>query len=220
MKLATIQKLGGLSLIAGAILFASYSVLFLSLFPVSEMQKDFSRIVMSPPWTGVVGTAFAGVILMVFGFAAVYSRFYQGSGALGLVGFVFIEIAYVLQACQVAWEIFLYPIIAGNPSSAALLRDGIMRDHPLFHAFRTGASASIFLGIVLFCFALVRSKEFPKSAGILIFVGALAYALGPVLSVTVAIGGIIVLALGCLLLGLELIRNQRSGEAATSGTGR
>jgi hypothetical protein len=93
------------------------------------------------------------------------------------------------------------------------LRDGILRDHPLVHAFKAGASATIFLGILLFCFALVRSKEFPKAAGILIFVGALVYALGPVLSMMVAIGGIVVLAIGCLLLGLELIRDRhRCGD--------
>ena len=165
MKLATIQKLGGFSLIAGAILFATYSVLFLSLFPADEIHRDFSRIVLSPPWIGVAGIAFAGVVLMVFGFAAVYSRLHQGAGALGLVGFVFIEVAYLLQACKVTWEIFLYPIIAGNPSSVTLLRDGILRDHPLVHAFKAGASATIFFGILLFCFALVRSKEFQYPFG-------------------------------------------------------
>jgi hypothetical protein len=219
MRLATIQKLGGFALIVGAILFATYSVLFLSLFPAGEIRRDFSRIVLSPPWIGVAAIALAGVVLMVFGFAAVYSRLHQDAGALGLVGFVFIEVAYLLQACKVTWEIFLYPIIAGNPSSATLLRDGILRDHPLVHAFKAGASATIFLGILLFCFALVRSKEFPRSAGILIFVGALVYALGPVLSMMVAIGGIMVLSLGCLLLGLELIRDRRGRGVVTSGQG-
>jgi len=134
----------------------------------------------------------------------VYSRLHQGAGALGLVGFVFIEVAYLLQACKVTWEIFLYPIIAGNPSSVALLRDGILWDHPLVHAFKAGASATIFLGILLFCFALVRSKEFPKAAGILIFVGALVYALGPVLSMMVCDRGYHrAISLGCLLLGLS-----------------
>ena len=217
MKLATIQKLGGLSLIAGSVLLAAYSVLFLSLFPISEIQRDFASVVLRSPFIGGAEIAFAGVVLMIFGFAAVYSRLYQGAGTLGLVGFVFIEIAYLLQACKVTWEIFIYPIIAGNSSSAGLLRDGILRDHSLFHAFKAGASASIFLGTILFCLTLVRSKEFPKAAGILIFVGALAYGLGPVLSMMVAIGGIIVLALGCLLLGLELIRNQRGGGAAMVG---
>ena len=217
MRLATIQKLGGFSLIAGSILLATYSVLFLSLFPLSEIEKDFSRVVLSPPWIGLAGVAFAGVVLMAFGFAAVYSRLYQGAGTLGLVGFVFIEIAYLLQACKVTWEIFVYPIIAGDASSTGLLRDGILRDHSLFHAFKAGASASIFLGTILFCLTLVRSKEFSKAAGILIFVGAFVYGLGPVLSMMVAIGGIVVFALGCLLLGLELIRNQRGGGVATVG---
>jgi hypothetical protein len=208
---------GGFSHIAGSILLATYSVLFLSLFPLSEIQKDFSRVVLSPPWIGLAGVAFAGVVLMAFGFAAVYSRLYQGAGTLGLVGFVFIEIAYLLQACKVTWEIFVYPIIAGDASSTGLLRDGILRDHSLFHAFKAGASASIFLGTILFCLTLVRSKEFSKAAGILVFVGALVYGLGPVLSMMVAIGGIVVFALGCLLLGLELIRNQRGGGVATVG---
>jgi hypothetical protein len=215
MKLSTIQKFGGLALIVGAILFAAYSVLFLSLFPVSEIQRDFARVVMSPPWIGVAAIAFAGVVLMVFGFAAVYSRIHQGAGTLGLAGFVLIEIAYLLQACKVTWEIFIYPVIAGNQSSATLLRDGILRDHPLFHAFKAGASATIFLGISLFCFALVRSKEFPKAVGILIFAGALVYALGPALGMVVAIGGIVVLSLGCFLLGLELINFRRGGGVAT-----
>ena len=65
---------------------------------------------------------------------------------------------------------------------------------------------TIFLGILLFCFALVRSKQFPKAAGILIFVGALVYGSGPLISVVVAIGGIVVLSVGCLILGLKLMR--------------
>jgi hypothetical protein len=89
-------------------------VLFLFLFPVSEIQKDFSSVVLSPPWIGLAGIAFAGVVLMVFGFAAVYSRLYQDAGSLGLVGFVFIEIAYLLQACKVTWEIFIYPNHSGE----------------------------------------------------------------------------------------------------------
>jgi hypothetical protein len=124
----------------------------------------------------------------------------------GLLGFVLIEAAYLLQACKVTWEIFLFPIIARDPSAVTLLRDGILRHHPLIVVFKTSASVTIFLGILLFCFALVRSKQFPKAAGILIFVGALAYGSGPLISVVVAIGGIVVLSMGCLILGLKLMR--------------
>jgi hypothetical protein len=128
------------------------------------------------------------------------------------LGFVFIELAYLLQACKVTWEVFLLPIIARDPSAVALLRDGILRQHPLMLAFKMSASATILLGIVLFCFALVRSREFPRVAGILIFVGALLYAAGPALSVLVATSGIlIILSGGCLILGLRLTRDPSAG---------
>jgi len=140
MKLATIQKLGGFALIAGAILFATYSVLFLSLFPAGEIHRDFSRIVLSPPWIGVAAVAFAGVVLMVFGFAAVYSRLHQGAGALGLVGRLHRRSPTCCKPARSRGR----SSIAGKPSSATLLRDGILRDHPLVHAFKAGASATIY----------------------------------------------------------------------------
>ena len=52
-----------------------------------------------------------------------------------------------------------------------------------------------------------------------LYTQALVYALGPVLSMMVVIGGIIVLSLGCLLLGLDLIRDRRGRGVATSGQG-
>jgi hypothetical protein len=57
---------------------------------------------------------------------------------------------------------------------------------------------------------LVRSKEFPKSAGILIFIGALFYGLGPMLTVAMAISGIIVLSIGCFQVGLKLINQTEN----------
>jgi hypothetical protein len=52
---------------------------------------------------------------------------------------------------------------------------------------------------------LIRSKEFPKSAGILIFIGALLYGFGPMLTISMAMGGIIILSIGCFQVGLKLI---------------
>jgi hypothetical protein len=205
MTLRTIHKLGGFALIAGSVLFTAYAALWPSLLPVSEAQHDFTKLVLDPNWSWLAWCAFAGVVLMMFGFAAVYSRFYAEAGVTGLLGVVFIELAYLLQACKVTWEIFLYPIMARDASAVALLRDGILRHHSLVLAFRTWASATILAGIVLFCLALVRSRQFSRLAGILIFVGALVYALGPVLSILVAIGGILILSVGCLILGLRLM---------------
>jgi hypothetical protein len=94
----------------------------------------------SSPWIGVAAIAFAGVVLMIFGFAAVYSRLHQGAGALGLVGRLHRRSPTCCKPARSRGR----SSIAGKPSSATLLRDGILRDHPLVHAFKAGASATIY----------------------------------------------------------------------------
>jgi len=206
MKLTTIQKLGGISLILGSILFTVYSIFFPLLLPISEIQRDFTILVKNPNWMWLALVAIFGIILMIFGFMAVYSRLYTEAGIIGFLGFIFIELAYILQACKVTWEICLDPIIALHETAAALLRDGIMQHYFHVVAFKNVSSAAILLGIILFCLALIRSKEFPKIAGIFTFAGAFIYALGPVLLVRIA--GIFILSIGCLILGMVLIRNR------------
>lgn len=112
----------------------------------------------------------------------------------------------MLQVCKVTWELFLYPIIARYPETAFLLRDAIIKNDPAVLAFRISASATILIGIVLFCLSLYRSTIYPKSAAVLIFAGALVYALGPAISVYVSIIGIFTFAVGCMLLGVRLLR--------------
>lgn len=206
MNQKTADKAGGISLIIGSLLLTVYSAAFSFLLPVKTISSDLSSVVRDPNWRWIAAVAFLGVVLMMIGFATVYSRLRSSSGLTGLLGILFIEAAYLLQACKVTWEIFLYPVIASNPGSSFLLRDGIIKHDAMVVAFRTGASITIFLGIVLFCLALVRSREFPKIAAVLIFAGAFVYALGPLLSIIVAIAGIFTHSIGCLILGLKLAR--------------
>jgi hypothetical protein len=64
--------------------------------------------------------------------------------------------------------------------------------------------ASTAVGPVLLGLAILRSNPFPETATVLIAVGAVTYAVGPAVSVFVAIGGIILFAIGGLLTGLSL----------------
>jgi hypothetical protein len=205
MKLSSVQRAGGISLIAGSLLLTAYSLCFFTLLPFREMRIDYVSAILNPHWIMIALIAFIGVIAMLFGFTAAYSRLYEEAGLLGLVGYICVEIAYLLQACKVTWELCLYPVIAGNEASVVLFKESILKHSQLVVVFRSCATVSIFLGITLFCITLVRSKSFPRSAGILIFIGALLYGLGPMLSVAVAMGGIIVLSIGCLQVGLRLI---------------
>jgi len=206
MNNLSIEKVGGVSLILGSLLLATYSALFPVLLPVGNGTYDYVQMVMNPNWVRLAIIAFVGVILMLIGFYAAYSRIRSGAGLVGAIGFLFIEAAYLLQACKVTWELFLYPIIASHPESAFLLRDLVIKHDPAVGIFRLMASITILLGIVLFCYTLYRSSEYPKAAAVLIFAGALVYAFGPMISIFVSVAGIFTLAIGCLLIGLRLFR--------------
>lgn len=202
----SIEKVGGVSLIVGSLLLTFYSALFPALLPIGNGAFDYAEVVRNPNWIRLALMAGAGVLLMLVGFYAVYSRMRAKAGLAGAIGFLFVEAAYLLQACKVTWEIFLYPIIAEHTETAFLLRDAVIKHDPAVVIFRVAASATIFIGIVLFCYTLYRSDEYPKAAAILVFIGALVYALGPMISVFVSVAGIFTLSIGCLLIGLRLFR--------------
>jgi hypothetical protein len=210
MYVLSLEKFGGISLVVGALLFAAYSAMFPILLPIGNGRFDYVQVVLDPNWVRLALVAFAGILLMLVGFYAVYSRMRPKAGMLGAVGFLFIEGAYLLQACHVTWELFLYPVIASHPASAFLLRDGVIKHDPWVGLFQLGSAITILLGIVLFCLALYRSEEYPKAAPVLIFAGALVYAIGPAASIFVSIAGIFTLAVGCLLLGTRLLMVQRT----------
>ena len=204
MQLSTLQRLAGSALIAGSVLLAVYAIAFPALLPLDRMATDFADGVLNPHWLWLASIAFAGVLLMMAGFAGIYSRLYATAGCTDLVGFIALQLAYLLQACKVTWEIFLYPVIAAHPTGIALLRDGILKHSEPFGLFRLGATATILVGTLLFCFTLIRAREFPKSGGIVLLTGALLYGLH--LNTPSAIAGILIHSLGCLILGLRLFR--------------
>ena len=211
MKIVQVQKLGGVSLILGSMLLLIYSIVFSVVMPVDHIRTDYAIVVLHPCWIPLAWSALVAVLLMLFGFTAVYSKIITEAGVAGLLGFIFIELAYLLQACNITWEIFIWPVIASHRDSVFLLRDLVFKNDPLMGIFKMSASMTILLGIVLFCFALVRSTIFPKSGGILIFIGALLYGLGPLFSVMVAIIGIFLLSVGCSIIGIRLIKKSAVG---------
>lgn len=209
MRLLFLQRLAGGALILGALLLATYAIAFPILLPIDRMETDFAQLVLNPHWLWLAGVALTGVPLLAAGFAGVYSRLFGSAGWTGLLGFIFLELAYLLQAMIVSWEVFLYPVIARHADSVALLRDKLIIQDKLVHGFELATAAAILLGTVLFCLTIVRSRAFPRYAGVVVFVGALLYGLN--LNFTAAAAGILIHTLGCLMLALRLFR---PGETA------
>jgi len=157
MNMHIFEKLGGIAIIFGSLLLSAYAVLFPILLPLGTGSFDYAEVVRNPSWVPLALVAFAGVLALLVGFYAVYARMRDTAGVQGAVGFLFVEAAYLLQACKVTWELFLYPVIARYPETAFLLRDAVIKNDPAVLAFRISASATILVGIVLFCLAIYRS---------------------------------------------------------------
>jgi hypothetical protein len=208
MDIAHIQKLGGISLILGSVLLLIYSVLCPVLLPIDAMVTNFASVVLNPHWIWLCTAAFFGVIFLMFGFMATYSRMYSTSGVVGLLGFIMIEIAYILQACSITWEIFVWPLLASYQQSQFIFHDGVFEKDTLVMIFGWIATISIFVGVILFCIAIIRSKVFPKISGALIFVGAVLYGVGSFVIVIGAMIGVFILSIGCTIIGLKLIKQD------------
>jgi len=209
MELRTIQRTCGIALGLGAVLIAIYSIAFSVFFPTDVLMHDLGAVVVQPAWSALGLTALVAVVLMMIGFGGVYSRMARNSGVLGLIGFIVIEIAYLLQAAKVTWEICIYPLLARHAGAAGLLVGRTLMKDPAVATFRIFAMLSILLGVVLFCLAIVRSPGLPRLAGVLVFLGAVTYGMGPMVSILLAYLGIVVLAAGCLLLARALVRGDR-----------
>lgn len=204
MNCLSLDKVGGISIMSGSLLFAIYAAMYPLLLPIES--GDYPQIVLSPHWKWLALTALCGILLMLVGFYGVYLKIRENSGISGAAGFLLIEAAYLLQACKVTWEYFLYPVIAAHPESAFLIHDKIIRNDPAVTLFRNVSSLVILAGIILFCLALYRSRIYPKPAAVMIFAGALMYASYPATGLLISITGIFILATGCMLLGWRLMK--------------
>lgn len=206
MRPESVQRVCGVSLGLGGILIAAYSIAHASLFPRDALLADFAAAVARPAWSALALLAFVAVLLLMLGFGGVYARMSSRAGALGLLGFVIIELAYLLQAAKVTWEACIYPALAADPGAARLLAGRALFQDPRVATFRLAAMLTILAGVILFSLAIVRCRVLPRGAGVLVFAGAVLYGVGPMISIALAYAGIVVLAAGCLWLARTLLQ--------------
>jgi hypothetical protein len=206
MSAPSLERVGGACVIFGATLLAAYGVLFVLLLPIGQGTVDYARLVLNPYWMPLALVALVGVISILAGVDAIYARVRRSAGVAGTIGLLLTKVALVLQACILTWELLLHPIIAAHPDSVFLLRDRVIVTSSAMKAFQWAVLTTIGLGAPLFGFAVFRSAQFPRGAILLIVLGAVVYAIGPPISVYVAVGGVIMCALGFVLIGARLWR--------------
>jgi hypothetical protein len=205
MSLKTLQKFGGFSIIFGAFLIMAYAISFNLFLPVRDETADFAAWVSNSNWIWICMIAFIGVIFIVFGFTAIYSKIYEKSGWIGFIGYISISLAYILQIASLTWEVFIYPVLVSNESTIHIIRDETLLRSPLVSIFLTTFAVIIALGVLIFSIALLRSSEFYKVGTILFLIGALLYAVG---GIFIGVIGVIMFAAGSFILGFNLIKGK------------
>ncbi|HRX16956.1 MAG TPA: hypothetical protein P5123_11640 [Spirochaetota bacterium] len=203
-----IHKTGAFSLFGGSVLLVIYSILVSIMMKGFDGTGDFCNVIRHDYWMVATATVFAGLVLLMLGFAVVYSRIASQSGALGFAGIVVFEFAYLLQAAKVTWEIFIYPQLAYNDNASFLISDRIIWNSMSIMVYLILSSVTLLLGIIIFCVSLYRSGYYTKLSSFMLLIGAVMYGAGELIHMTVAIVGIVIFAAGCFLCGMTLLRKQ------------
>lgn len=107
------------------------------------------------------------------------------------------------------WEIFVYPVLVSDSSFISIIRDEVLIADPMVSTFFTIFTIIIFIGVVLFSIALLRTKEFSKVAVVLFLTGAILYAIG---GIFIGIIGVVMLGAGSFILGMNFIKSKQETD--------
>jgi hypothetical protein len=206
------RRFGGGTVIGGAVLLVIYSGLFPFVLPIGG-QFDYIAVVTSPWWFPLTATALAGVLLLLLGLDSVYATLGGEAGTPAWLGLLALKVALVLQVSKLTWQLLLDPVIAAQPNARFLFREAVFFTDTAIGVFRLCAAATIILGVGLFGTALYRSGYMPKSAVGLIALGAVGYVAGFLLSLYLAVAGILTLGTGCALIGLTLWKGPAASRS-------
>lgn len=171
MSSRTLYRLSGGTLIVGSLLIAISSIVGAILFPGHSSTQEQ---VLSSTWTLVTLITLIGSLLFVIGLPGVYLRQAGRAGVLGLVGFILLFFAILLEGATFSSiQATILPFLAqkapqflaGNSLPVGvfllLIVSGLMQ-----------MIGSILLGI-----ATMRAHVFPRWAGILLIVSGIIFLL-------------------------------------------
>jgi hypothetical protein len=168
MSARALYRLSGGALIIGSVLILISSVLNAVLFPGHETSR---QQLLGLPWLLVTLITLSGSLLFVIGLPGMYLRAAGRAGVLGLVGFILLFFALLLQGAAFStMQLVVLPwlaqqapqLIGGDSAPPALLllliSSGLMQ----------------IVGAVLLGVAAMRAQVFPRWAGGLLIASGIA----------------------------------------------
>jgi hypothetical protein len=208
MELKNLIKHGALTASAGGALFIVVDLIALL---VLDFSQNLSQLVTSFGWHLQSAISLVAGTLVMLGLVCVYARRAEAMGTFGLIAFLVAFFGLVL-AQGFVWDMsFTVP-------SIAVAAPELLGSHPP-GLFALGAALSLTLvnlGLLVFGVAALRDDFYPRTAVMLLIIGAgLAGAVGGLISgwpssslVKVGVGTDILLEAGIIWLGLATYREN------------
>jgi hypothetical protein len=204
MSSRTLYRLSGGTLIAGSLLILISSIMGAILFPGHSSTQEQ---VLSLPWLLMILITLIGSLLFVLGLPGMYLRQSARTGVLGLVGFILLLSAILLQ--DAAFSSVQFVILPFLAQKAPQLLGGNNLPISAFLLLMVSGLMQI-IGTILLGIATMRAQVFPRLAGVLLLVSGIAFLLtipplpSPISDIIEVIS-FIALALGCIWCGYLLM---------------
>jgi len=213
MSSRTLYRLSGGTLIVGSILILLASVVGAILFPG---HSSTPAQVLGTSWPLVILMTLIGSLLFVIGLPGMYLRQAGRAGVLGLIGFILLFFAILLQGTAFSSvQVVILPFLAQKAPQ-------LLAGHNLpFSAFLLLIVSGLMqmIGVILFGIATMRAHVFSRATGILLIASGIAFLLtipplpSP-LSDSIEVVSFILLAVAFVWCGYTLM----VGEGGTAET--
>jgi hypothetical protein len=177
---------------------------------------------LEPVWGAGHATGLLVVVLTLLALAGTAARLGDRTGRLGAVGMVLAVVGLVVTAALAALEAFAFPVLA-REAPELLDLDGPLLGSATIRAVG-GVALLWFVGLALVGLVAERSGAFPRGAGALLAVGAVAFAAfeGPFVPVLGPLS-VLLFAVGQAWFGLALagaVRGPQPAERFSSSRSR
>ena len=156
MSSATLYRLSGIALLAGAVLSAiGY---FLSVFvPGNNLQSLISPLSLIFSFVTILGS-----MLVLLGLPGMYVRQARRAGILGLLGFLLLAYVTLFQGIMIPFtSVTFIPLLAAHQVAPQLMAT----PPPTWTPFSIVSMVGQVLGILLLAIATLRARVFPRWIG-------------------------------------------------------
>lgn len=177
--------------------------ILLALFALFHPADVNHTTMLQTPWVAEHTVGIAALSLTLLGLLGIQARQATQAGGLGWIGFVLALIGTAYLVGDLRFDAYLFPIVAQHAPDLVAIPGPLFTETtaviiPLTEVLFFG------VGFVLLGIAIMRARQLPRWAGLLLVVGAPLFIVGPPISWVVFVLGAILLGAGLSWLGYTL----------------